>query len=366
MNIGLALQKLLLALSVILLCADPGLATDVQVWGGAGGNYFRAPCPEGSYLVGLAGRTGEWIDRIAPVCARWLRHSQSFGASSVGPSFGGEGGKEVTPPVVCQGPGADTSAVSSWTIETLRSANRLVQYVGATCTSLSPSPSRYWSAFLEFGPRPALEEERVSPGPVKTGRGRDQSCPSSEIATGFHGRAGLFVDALGLICGPLPLGPGAPVARLPNPMIQAPPSGNLQTKRVDTALITPPPTILQPKTEPPPAVYVEKRPIAIRIAPPQNWNNVVSYMVQLQRKDGKGNWYLHTNLPVTAASAHGAGNTDFGAGTGLLSSAPGAWRLNAQVLYPTKSALSNWVEFTVTQGPVAPAPSSRTKGLMVR
>src|ERR1043166_1903381 len=83
-----ALLRLFLALGLRLLCPDLGLATDVPVWGGAGGNYFRAPCPQGSYLVGLAGRTGEWIDRIAPVCAPWLQGSQTFGAPSVGPSFG--------------------------------------------------------------------------------------------------------------------------------------------------------------------------------------------------------------------------------------------------------------------------------------
>ena len=65
-----------------------GLATELPVYGGPGGNSFQAECPKGSYLVGLAGRTGSWVDRIAPVCAPWLRGSQTFGAPSIGQSFG--------------------------------------------------------------------------------------------------------------------------------------------------------------------------------------------------------------------------------------------------------------------------------------
>jgi hypothetical protein len=353
-------STLLLVLGLLLTCPDFVVATDLPVYGGAGGNYFRAPCPQSSYLVGLAGRTGEWLDRIAPVCAPWLRGSQTFGAPLVGPRFGAsEGGEALTS--VCQGSGANTSAVRFWTIETLRSANRFVQYVGATCASLSPSARLEWYAFLEFGRRPAMSDEPITAGPIKTGRGMDQTCPLGEIAAGLHGRSGLFVDALGLICGPIPASAGAPVSKLPSPPIQAP--VNPVTKPADSELITPAPMIVQPT---PGQSFVERRPITIRIAPPQNWN-VVSYLVQLQRKDGKGSWNLHTNLPVEASLAHGVGYTEFGAGPPPgFSSVPGSWRLNAQATYPSKSAWSNWVEFTVTQGPVTPAPSPKAKSLIVR
>ena len=295
-------SPLLLVLGLLLTCPDFVVATDLPVYGGAGGKYFRAPCPQGSYLVGLEGRTGEWVDRVAPVCAPWLRGSQTFGAPLVGPSFGdSEGGEALTS--VCQGSGANTSAVRFWTIETLRSANRLIQYVGATCASLSPPARLEWLTFLEFGRRPAVPEDPINAGPVKTGRGMDQTCPFGEIAAGLHGRSGLFVDALGLICGPIPASAGAPVSKLPSPPIQAQPPVNPVTKRADSELITPAPIIVQPTAG---QSFVERRAITIRIAPPQNWN-VVSYLVQLQRKDSKGSWNLHTNLPVEASLAHGAG-----------------------------------------------------------
>jgi hypothetical protein len=137
---------------------------------------------------------------------------------------------------------------------------------------------------------------------------------------------------------------------------------SVATSRLPNQLTTAAPRIVHPTAG---QSFIEGRSIPIKIAPPANWN-VVSYMVQLQRKSG-ANWVLHTNLPVAASSAHGAGYTDFGAGPppGFLSTR-GTWRLNAQAASPTQSGLSNWVEFSVTPGPIAPAPSSRSKGLIVR
>ena len=68
-----ALATLFLAFGLALIIPNLTLAADLPLYGGPGGNYFRAECPKGSYLVGLDGRAGAWVDRIAPVCAPWLR-----------------------------------------------------------------------------------------------------------------------------------------------------------------------------------------------------------------------------------------------------------------------------------------------------
>lgn len=73
-----ALTAFFMLVGLVLSCPDSGLATDLPVYGGLGGNEFREECPKESYLVGLAGRTGAWVDRIAPVCAPWLRGSQNL------------------------------------------------------------------------------------------------------------------------------------------------------------------------------------------------------------------------------------------------------------------------------------------------
>lgn len=64
------------------------------------------------------------------------------------------------------------------------------------------------TGFLTFGPSSADAEERVA------GIGNLPHCPVGEGVVGIHGRFGLFVDALGLICGPLPPGPGAPATKV--------------------------------------------------------------------------------------------------------------------------------------------------------
>lgn len=216
----LALLILLFGCGLPMISADHALAIDLPLTGGPGGSPDRAECPRGSYLVGLAGRTGEWVERIAPVCAPWLQGSQTFGAPTVGKFLGtGGAGQEVQseliagmPGKVCRGINTNNLiAVQTWHIDTLRSQNRFVQYIEVGCRSLTTPPD---TGFLTFGPRSADAEERVA------GMGNLSPCPVGEGIVGIHGRFGRFVDALGLICGPLPASP--PVTKLPSPLVQAP------------------------------------------------------------------------------------------------------------------------------------------------
>ena len=192
---------------------SPSSATDLELVGGPGGNLFRAECPQGSYLVGLAGRTGEWVDRIAPVCAPWLRGSQAFGLPTIGPTFGASTGGQDRQRT-CWGTGNKTLAVQSWYVETVRSTNPLVQYVEIHCVSLSPALA---TGLFDFGSPTAASHERVTKGPYPHG------CQPGEIASGFRVRAGLFVDSLGLICAPMPTRVGSPTGQLATPLVQSPP-----------------------------------------------------------------------------------------------------------------------------------------------
>jgi hypothetical protein len=207
-----AWSVLVLVFGLALLCPDLAVATDRPVYGGLGGNYFRAECPKGSYLVGLAGRAGEWVDRIAPVCAPWLRGSQTFGAQSVGQFFGTSmGGQERHES--CLGSGINKRAIQSWWIHLLRSDNHFVQFVQVYCTSLTSPVSADSGHRLDFGSKPDSVEEMVTGGPFNS-QPPFQACPAGEVAVGFGVRAGLFVDALGLICGPLPAKLSAPVKKV--------------------------------------------------------------------------------------------------------------------------------------------------------
>ena len=98
--------------------------------------------------------------------------------------------------------------------------------------------------------------------------------------------------------------------------------------------------------------------VPIKLAPPQGWI-ANSYVITIQRKDNRGNWVFNSNpIPVSAAEAQSAtGYTGFGAGgngaakSPALLTAPGYWRLNAQVSAPRQSNWSDWAEFTVTAPP---------------
>ncbi len=109
-----------------------------------------------------------------------------------------------------------------------------------------------------------------------------------------------------------------------------------------TALIHP--SVLEPKAG---QILMSQSPVSIKLAPPKGWNTT-GYTVTIQRKDSKGNWVLHTNIPITAIAAHSAtGYTHFGGGGAAAVSVMGAgrWRLSAQVSSPKKSGVSEWVEF---------------------
>ena len=214
-----SLPMLLLVLGLAVVCQDLALATVHEPWGSPGGEYFRADCPKGSYLVGLDGKAGGWVDRIATVCAPWLPAQQIFGATTVGKYHGtSRGGKPRQ--TICSGAGINNRAVQSWTVEILRSDNKFVQSVQGHCTSLgSPASTARWGfgSLTEY-PEPSTLFPLYYPDDALR---RTHVCPAGEMAVGIHGRAGFFVDALGLICGPLPQGPGEPATKV-NPLAVAP------------------------------------------------------------------------------------------------------------------------------------------------
>lgn len=197
---------LLLLLGWSAYLPTPVLATDLPPIGGLkpGGEYSRSECPKGSYLVGLKGNSGAWVDHIAAVCAPWLLDQQTFGRTSVRPRIGTSGGgKELSPG--CWGSGVRNRAVQSLRLnfEYVKTEGKLLlSLIQAHCTSLSPSGD---TGLLVFGTQ--YPKYQYMQGPYE-GPPPNQACPAGEIAVGIHGHGGPFVYFIGLICGPPPsLGP---------------------------------------------------------------------------------------------------------------------------------------------------------------
>lgn len=179
---------------LLAVLSAPVIATDLPIQGGPGGNESRADCPSGSYIVGLLGSVGKWIDRIRPVCAPWLAVENRFGyftpgKQKLGTSSGGTVQERTCP---------HGYAINGWNFKTTVGDNhqpKFVNFISATCIKVTPPLD---IQPLHFGNLEILGQILYASGSRLPGG--NQFCPANELATGFRGRAGLFVDALGLVC----------------------------------------------------------------------------------------------------------------------------------------------------------------------
>jgi hypothetical protein len=153
-------------------------------------------CPAGEYVVGLAGRTGSWIDAIAPICVRWDDHRFQPGSPRTGPFAGGPGG----------GPNRQFcpagSAVAAWKVEKIRSGDQaFAEAVSVQCRTLAPPHDLTPAGFRLVG------GGGMPPVPRQPGQ---ESCPSGQLATGVHvwvSLDGRFVTEVRMRCGAAPFVP---------------------------------------------------------------------------------------------------------------------------------------------------------------
>ena len=195
------------------------MATDLPIRGGNGGIEFTDTCPAGFYLVGFDGRNGAWIDQLATICAPWLANQRTFGqvvtGSPHGTSQGGIFNRRICP---------TNRAISGLyifpTIKDNRHEPQFLGTVGVSCDNVAPpflKLSTQMKGGFSFG---CVGRPECGKGIVR--ETWTDHCPEGEIAVGIRGRAGLFLDALGLVCGPRPPLPGAPAMKLPDSLIQSP------------------------------------------------------------------------------------------------------------------------------------------------
>ena len=201
--------------------------------GGSGGSQFDTPCPPTQILNGFELRGGNEVDAIRPLCA------SAYGADEIAPPvFSSDSGLVEISPRIGFIP-AQMRSAPGWNGGTGGSIQRVL------CPSLTPvvlgvrvdfegiDTITVESIFIfcgrvtaepqELGTYPSAQFEgkhhQMSPGwlgigidgeAAKTGWSR-QRCPPGEVAVGMHGKAGAWVDSMGLICdapriAPLPPG----------------------------------------------------------------------------------------------------------------------------------------------------------------
>jgi hypothetical protein len=193
--------RLVFVLLLAALAAGPAAAGEIAAFGGPGGGPFRSECPPWSYVVGLAGGVGEWLDSIEPLCAPIQPAEQRIGPGTPnGHRYGGGGGGPFT--VACP----VGYALGGWRFDMVVNSDMDPTFVNGIvldCRLLGSPGQTYTAQIGDYGA--VLTKDVAVIAQMGWDRPADaQACPPHELVTGIHGRYGAHVDALGLICGAPP------------------------------------------------------------------------------------------------------------------------------------------------------------------
>lgn len=184
-------------------------ATDLEVRGGYGGANFRSVCAPGSYLAGMQVRLGDWIDQIRPVCAEVDSNFYRKPGVPSADLIGGSGGNRYDDARCKEGHVAAGLSVVMITDPGFGNNLGVISRMRIFCNGVAP-PFLFDPHGI-VGVYPRAGNIRLD-SDILFGISTDSkyvkfevfNCPPGELATGLWGRAGDFVDAIGLVCGPGP------------------------------------------------------------------------------------------------------------------------------------------------------------------
>lgn len=188
--------------------------------GGGGGSQFKTQCAAGQNLAGFELRTADDVDGIRPVCVigSGLKSADLVSDPAAYPWTGGPGAQiqrllcPVSTPIVI---GIDVAAEGRDSII----VNNIHLYCGHAVTSQSAAalPSAIFDA-PGYVASPGVLGLTVGGDPAYVRNG-SQRCPAGQVAIGVHGRSGIWLDAMGLICAP----PRLPVPPIGLGRVKSPP-----------------------------------------------------------------------------------------------------------------------------------------------
>jgi hypothetical protein len=164
-----------------------------------GGGASKTTCPPGQFMIGIAARTGDWVDRMGPICGRWSAQEERFISADPAAFYGGDGGKPQN--VTCAG---DKHPVTS-----LRVAMGISpHHVGNFALGCEGKPYIWTQNNASELPcdntLPILYCLQKPPDEV--------GCPAGEAAIGLTMRTANFVNDVGLICAPFDKTVDSPIA----------------------------------------------------------------------------------------------------------------------------------------------------------
>ncbi len=181
----------LFAISQSAAARDTGLA------GGPGGDFREMPCPDGYFLVGLSARSGAWIDRVAPVCRKWISQAGVFDkyADYITDPFAGTSDSGTAATQTCRG----TDVMNGFFAEATRDGNQpqYVNNIQIQCIDQPVVPHHFVA-----NDTPSIIWDHAA-SIFQLG----EYCDADEAPVGIIVRAGHYVDALGMMCGAPPPAP---------------------------------------------------------------------------------------------------------------------------------------------------------------
>lgn len=194
----------LAALSFCALSAHAQTDQMLPPTGGPGGGQYTARCAAREILTGFDLRTGDDVDAIKPLCMAVRGPSEAGPIDPYPSQFGGNGGGPRR--LVCPGntPLVVGMAVLAEGVQTLI-VNNIHLFCGPALANQKPAanptvvfdgPSAHHAA--------AVILQETGNTVQRTGSDRAQICPDGLVAVGINGRSGVWLDAVGLICGALP------------------------------------------------------------------------------------------------------------------------------------------------------------------
>jgi hypothetical protein len=182
--------------------------------GGDGGGKFIARCPQGQLLTGFQLWTGDDVDAIRVICVT------ASGPADVGPLvaggeyFGGNGGGARY--LLCP---KDAPIVTGMEIGAVGADTVVVHDIHLWCGVAASTQTPGESPTAEYNGPPFTKGKSgllgIGSDPPAYAGGA-QRCRAGSVAVGINGRSGVWLDAVGLICGVPTLTPKA--AREPGPV----------------------------------------------------------------------------------------------------------------------------------------------------
>ena len=227
MNLKSLFIDLLAAMLFFALAAQAQTDVRLPPIGGGGGGVFYYHCPAGKLLTGVELRTGDDVDAIRPICV------VAYDAISVArlipyPSTLDGANRQLvctdrlTPPIhIPLAPIVIGMSIRS------EGKTEIVNNIHLFCGIAGPPPR-----FVGYGEemQKAIQMNELEPPTVGfdgsandyPGQYGTQNCPAGLVAVGIHGRSGVWLDAVGLICGAPELTPLAPWPEAPpRPFVKA-------------------------------------------------------------------------------------------------------------------------------------------------